>query len=166
MGGKILGVDINSKVEYIELALDLGAKMGWCIRTNNGSFLSGCKSFTKKSGETRYSKLNKIRRWLDVIEDNFTISNIYYEEVNFSTNTYADQAHGAYKGNLHQFAEINEIPIEGFAVPTIKKELTGRGNASKQGMIYYAEKYVGYEIMDDNEADAIGVMYTGRGGLK
>lgn len=154
------------EIESIDLALDLGARMGWCIRTNNGTYVSGCRDFTRKSDDTRYSKLNKIRRWLEQIHEHFPIANIYYEEVTFSTNTYADQAHGAYKGVLHQFAEIHEIPIEGFPVPTVKKSLTGRGNASKQGMIYYAEKYVGKEITDDNEADAIGVMHTGRNGRK
>lgn len=150
----------------VELALDLGAHMGWCIRKKKDEFESGVLDMTKKKDESKYAKLNKIRKFLSDIHEEYTISKIYYERVDFGMHTYATQAHGAYKGVVHQFAESNDIDIEGFAVPSIKKSLTGRGNASKQGMIYYAEKYVGKEITDDNEADAIGVMHTGRRGKK
>lgn len=146
----------------VEVAFDLGANMGYCIRYRNGNFQSGCIDLNKKTDETKYTKLNKFEDWLEHHHDLIHFKQIYYERVDFAQHTYAAQAHGALKGKLNGFAEKNDIPIKGFAVSTIKKKLTGRGNATKQGMIMYAEQYVGKEIWDDNEADAIGVMKTGR----
>lgn len=166
MGRGQIKIKEAEDIDHIEIAFDLGARLGFCIRTNNGTFISGCKNLTQKKNDTKYKKLHLMNKMLDDLLHHFDIKAIYYEEVSFGTNTYATQAHGAYKGVINSFAELNGIEIEAFQVPTIKKELTGRGNASKHGMINYAEKYVGYKVTDDNEADAIGVMYCGRRGKR
>lgn len=145
-----------------ELGLDLGQHFGWCIRTGQGEFQSG----NERIGNGAKKTATVLKEQIEIIVESFDVDKIYYEKVHFSTNTYATQAHGAYRSMVELVADEHNAEIEGIAVRTVKKSLTGRGNASKHGMMVYAEKYVGYKIEDDNEADAIGVLHAGRGGRK
>lgn len=146
----------------VELGLDLGAHFGWCLRLGQGEFMSG----NERLGNEDSKVATVLKEQVEILVEAHRVKKIYYEEVNFQTNTYATQAHGSYKSMVELVADENDIPVKGIPVRTIKKSLTGRGNASKHGMQVYAEKYVGYEVSDDNEADAIGVLHTGRGGRK
>ena len=58
---------------------------------------------------------------------------------------------------LTSFCEENKIPYQGVPVQTIKKFMTGKGNAGKPEMIAAARKF-GFSPVDDNEADAIGIL--------
>lgn len=49
------------------------------------------------------------------------------------------------------------IPYQGVPVGTIKRHVTGKGNADKQAVIA-AIKARGYAPVDDNEADAIAIL--------
>jgi crossover junction endodeoxyribonuclease RuvC len=153
-----------------ELALDLGTKMGFCIRTGYATFDCGVVNLGKKA-KTKFDKYNNLDKWLvntyNLLKgENNPIDKIYYEKVDFSYHTYSAQAHGGFVSIIQLFCKKNNIECEGFSVSEIKKKLTGRGNASKMGMVYYAEKYVNGIITNDNTADAIGVMFTARGGKR
>jgi Holliday junction resolvasome RuvABC endonuclease subunit len=50
------------------------------------------------------------------------------------------------------------VKCTGVPVGTIKKFATGRGNASKEEMIA-AAKSRGFEPVDDNEADALAILF-------
>jgi Holliday junction resolvasome RuvABC endonuclease subunit len=52
---------------------------------------------------------------------------------------------------------LRGVPYQGAPVGTIKKFLTGQGNANKQAMIDAARK-LGFSPADDNEADAIAIL--------
>lgn len=149
----------------MELALDLGIDLGYCIRMDSGKYHSGCMTLKNKN-EDRYVALIKLEKFLEKLNKKERITQIYIEVVNFSTTTYATQAHGSYKGEVNKWALKRMIPVEELPVRTVKKRLTGKGNASKHGMIHYAEKWIGKEIYNHNEADAIGVMFAGRDGVK
>ena len=145
----------------MKLALDLGLKLGYCIRYNNGVYDYGVKYLKSKD-----DKFNSFEKFLYEVNSKEKIDKIYYENVTFGYNTYATQSWGGLKAILLNFCDKNNIYIEGFEVSTVKKKFTGHGNASKMGMVHYAEKWIGEEIKDDNEADAIAVMYCGRNGVK
>jgi len=49
------------------------------------------------------------------------------------------------------------IPYMGVPVGTIKKHATGKGNASKEGMVVAAIEN-GWQPKDDNEADALWLL--------
>jgi len=55
--------------------------------------------------------------------------------------------------------ELN-IKCDGLSVGTIKKNVTGKGNASKIEVIE-AVKQRGFNPIDDNEADALSVLFCG-----
>ncbi len=58
---------------------------------------------------------------------------------------------------LTAWCEERSIPYEGVPVGTIKKSWTGNGAAKKDAMIAEARKR-GYEVIDDNEADALAIL--------
>lgn len=88
------------------------------------------------------------------------ISLIVFEEVRGHLNKAVDAAHiyGGFLATLGDFAERHSVPYEGVPVGTIKQHATGRGNASKYGVMQ-AMRDKGHEIKDDNEADALAILY-------
>lgn len=146
----------------MELSLDLGIKLGYCIRKDDGNYTHGV--FKLKGGDRKYKSFKDA---LKFFEEAFgKIDKIYFENVSFQSYTYSSHSWGGMKSILLAFCEEKKIDCMGFEVSTIKKEFTGKGNSSKMGMIHYAEKWMGKNISDDNEADAIAVMYTARRGIK
>ena len=74
---------------------------------------------------------------------------------------------GGFKITLATWAEERGVPVQGFSIGTIKREATGRGNASKEQMIEAANTRFGVELSADgyestgadNIADALHVAY-------
>ncbi|WP_410526019.1 hypothetical protein [Rickettsia endosymbiont of Polydrusus tereticollis] len=56
------------------------------------------------------------------------------------------------------FCEIHQIPYRGVPVGTIKKHITGKGNATKYAVID-AVKSKGFNPVDDNEADSLALLH-------
>lgn len=148
---------MEAKGRTMIVALDLGINYGYSILLKNKKVVSGNGTIKSSS---------KVKGILDLLNslENFhgcKIKKIYYEKVTFGYNTYATQAHGKYVGALELFCSDRDIDCIGIEVPTVKKDLTGIGNASKMAMMHYANKYVIKDIKNDNEADAIGVLVAG-----
>ena len=59
---------------------------------------------------------------------------------------------------LTSWAEMRGVPYEGVPVGTIKRFATGKGNANKDAMIA-AARARGFSPADDNEADAIAILF-------
>ena len=59
---------------------------------------------------------------------------------------------------LTSWAELRGVPYEGVPVGTIKRFATGKGNANKDAMIA-AARARGFSPADDNEADAIAILF-------
>lgn len=72
-----------------------------------------------------------------------------------------DAAH-VYDGmlaTLTAWCEAHGIPYRGIPVGTIKRFVTGKGNASK-GDVIAAMRARGFAVVDDNEADALAILIT------
>jgi crossover junction endodeoxyribonuclease RuvC len=52
---------------------------------------------------------------------------------------------------------MNKIPYEGVPVGTIKRHITGKGNATKEEVIA-AVRAKGFSPVDDNDADALALL--------
>ena len=52
---------------------------------------------------------------------------------------------------------MNKIPYEGVPVGTIKRHITGKGNATKEEVIA-AVRAKGLSPVDDNDADALALL--------
>jgi Holliday junction resolvasome RuvABC endonuclease subunit len=142
------------------LALDLGTKMGWAASSPDRPVLSGTISFQNgryEGGGMRFLKFENFLKGMK--EDLSGIDIVVYEEVRRHLSTDSAHVYGAFQGILTSWCEKNRIPYEAIPVGTIKKHATGKGNASKEQMIQAAQER-GHLPKDDNEADAIMLLYT------
>lgn len=139
------------------LALDLGTQTG-CAIYKDGQIVSGSQSFKTKSVDGAGMRYLRFRRWLDSLrKEHGIINEVYFEEVRRHEGTKAAHCYGGFQGILTMWCEEWMIPYQGVPVGTIKLFATGKGNASKEMMID-AARNGGYDVVDDNQADAIHLL--------
>jgi len=143
------------------LALDLGSNTGWAIRHSNTTISSGVARFNSKRFEGGGMIYLRFKQWLTQIKNcadsTGTIDAVYFEEVRRHAGTAAAHAYGGFMAHLTTWCEHHDIPYQGVPVGTIKKHITGKGNASKQEVVA-AIQAKGFEPEDDNEADALALL--------
>jgi Holliday junction resolvasome RuvABC endonuclease subunit len=139
------------------LALDLGTTTGWALLAN-GVVTSGTASFKPSrydGGGMRYLRfrvwLEQLRRYAGRIEA------VHFEEVRRHVGVDAAHIYGGFLATLSTWCEHEAIPYQGVPVGTIKRFITGKGNADKQAVID-AVRARGFHPADDNEADAIAIL--------
>ena len=143
------------------MALDVGTSMGWALR-RPGAVLSGTKSFAERRGESRGDRLTRFDMWLSGwARQGLTL--IAYEQVMFHgkfNGVLTAHAYGQYEGVILMCASRHSIPVKSVPTATLKKAITGKGNAKKAGPggMIEAIKARGFKPADDDEADAIGVL--------
>jgi len=141
------------------LALDLGTTTGWALRGYDGLITSGTVSFKPSrfdGGGMRYLRFQNWLSEMDRLVGPFEA--IYFEEVRRHIGTDAAHVFGGLMAVLTAWAELRGVPYQGVPVGTIKKSATGKGNANKAAMIEAARKR-GFSPADDNEADAIAILF-------
>jgi Holliday junction resolvasome RuvABC endonuclease subunit len=144
------------------LALDLGTTTGWALLTLDGSITSGSESFKPQRFEGGGMRFLRFKRWLTEIKQASNgIDAVYFEEVRRHLGVDAAHAYGGFMAHLTAWCEHHQIPYQGIPVGTIKKHATGKGNASKEEMVTSARAR-GHAPADDNEADAIALLYLAR----
>jgi Holliday junction resolvasome RuvABC endonuclease subunit len=146
--------------DVILLALDLGTQTGWAIGPIDGKrvLLSGTESFALGRFDGGGMRGLRFQRWLEemVPGTTGTTTQVAYEEVRRHVGVDAAHAYGGFQAILTAHCELRLVPYEGVPVGTIKKHLTGKGNANKSLMLAKARE-LGYRPADDNEADAIAL---------
>lgn len=135
------------------LALDLGTKTGYAI-LYNGEISSGVKKLPQKTFGSRFAEF---RSWLMRIISQNKIDLVCFERVYRHNGTEAAHVFGGFMYMLAAVCDKMQIACEGFSVGSIKKFMTGKGNANKEEMIRAAYER-GFDPIDDNEADALGVL--------
>jgi len=104
----------------------------------------------------------RFKRWLTEIKQSADgIDAVYFEEVRRHLGVDAAHAYGGFMAHLTAWCEHHQIPYQGIPGATIKKHVTGKGNASKDEMVA-AVRARGHAPIDDNEADAIALLYLAR----
>ena len=83
---------------------------------------------------------------------------VHFEEVRHHCGVDAAHAYGGFLAHLTAWCERQKIPYQGIPVGTIKKFITGKGNASKDQVIA-AVRVLGHTPVDDNEADALALLH-------
>jgi crossover junction endodeoxyribonuclease RuvC len=139
------------------LALDLGAKTGWALAKGAEIVASGTSEFRPGRFEGAGMTFLRFDRWLDDLLHNAgTLDLVAFEEVRAHAGTLAAQVYGGFLAHLTAWCERNAVPYRGVPVATIKRHVTGKGNAPKDAMVG-AVRARGYAPRDDNEADAIAL---------
>jgi Holliday junction resolvasome RuvABC endonuclease subunit len=140
------------------LALDLGQKTGWALRNADGAIASGTVEFKPGRFESVGMIFLRFRAWLQEVDETAGgIGAVYFEEVRSHRGVAAAHAYGGFLAHLTAWAEANRIPYRGIPVATIKRHVTGRGNADKEAVIS-AVRALGFDLADDNEADALALL--------
>ena len=142
----------------IILALDLGTTTGWAIRNGGGHIASGTASFRPSRYEGGGMRYVRFRSWLDQLTiDSDSLAAIYFEEVRRHAGTDAAHIYGGFLATLTAWCEQRDVAYQGVPVGTIKRHVTGKGNADKAAVIASICAR-GFTPADDNEADAIAIL--------
>ncbi len=136
------------------LAVDLSTTTGWAIRNEYG-ITSGSMSFKPSRFEGGGMRYLHFQRWLGELPK---VDVVYFEEVRRHLGVDAAHAYGGFLSHLTSWCEAHQIPYQGIPVGTIKRFITGKGNASKLEMIEKI-KTLGNRPIDDNEADALALLH-------
>jgi len=141
------------------LALDLGTTTGWALHNKEGNIISGTMDFKPDKFECSGMVFLRFRQWLvDLKNAESGIDLIYFEAVRSHKGTDAAHKYGGFVAILEEFCEHHQIPYKGIPVGTIKKHITGKGNATKYAVIN-AIKAKGFEPGDHNEADSLALLH-------
>jgi hypothetical protein len=150
------GFDIKPKRHI--MTFDLGTTTGYAGKKPFGEVYFWSINFKPSKHESHGMRYTKFRRFLESMPD--PVDHVYYEAVRNHAGTDAAHMYGGYLAVLQMWCEQNGISYEGIPVATIKKTFTGEGNASKDLMIWTAQAH-GFPVRDDNQADALGLLYYG-----
>ena len=142
------------------LALDLGTTTGWALRNQHGTITSGSARFQPQRFEGGGMRYLRFAFWLDELLDTSgkKIDAVYFEEVRRHLGVDAAHVYGGFLSHITGWCEHYKIPYAGVPVATIKRFVTGKGNASKDEVIA-AVKALGHNPADDNEADALALLH-------
>lgn len=138
------------------LALDLGTRMGWALLEGERVY-SGSESFTDKRFSGGGMRFLRFRKFLEALKEKTNIQAVYFEEVRRHLGVDAAHVYGGFLAHLTAWCEELKIPYQGVGVGTIKRHITGKGNASKEDVIS-AVKNKGFSPVDDNEADSLALL--------
>lgn len=141
------------------LALDLGTRAGWAMRTALGTVLHGYIDLKGGRYEGGGMRFLRFQRWLDELHGAAPVGEVAFEEVRRHVGVDAAHVYGGLLATLTAWCEQHEIPYRGVPVATIKRAATGKGNASKAEVVA-AVQARGFEVSDDNVADALALLLT------
>ncbi len=140
------------------LALDLGTKTGWAVQPTQGPVQSGTQTFRPNRFEGGGMRYLRFTDWLvEIAMMTSGLHRVVFEEVRRHAGTDAAHAYGGFLATLTGWCEQHEVPYQGVPVGTIKRHVTGKGNADKAAVIA-AVRARGFNPADDNEADALAIL--------
>lgn len=146
------------------LAIDLGTQMGWALGMRDGNVRSGSQSFAAKTHDGPGQRWLKFRAFLTELGRSAgELNAVYYEDVRRHGPSQVIAAHiyGGFLAHLQYWCALNNIPCNPVGVGQIKKHWTGSGVAKKDQMIAAAEAK-GFQVEDDNHADALAILSLAR----
>lgn len=139
------------------LALDLGTRCGWAAVFER-QILSGVAEFRPGRFEGGGMRYLRFRTFLgECAARTSGLRAVFFEEVRAHAGTDAAQIYGGLLATLTAWCESIKVPYRGVPVATIKRHVTGKGNADKKAVIG-AVRRLGFDPIDDNEADALALL--------
>lgn len=142
--------------------LDPSNHCGFCVGDLSGKILSyGTKHIKKSNEKIDGERLVRFWNWLEEMNEKYAPKLILYEAARSMKNYTGLIAIAELCGLIKLFCEQNKILYIDLSIKTIKKIITGNGNAEKSDMISAINKLYNIEVSDDNEADGIGIYTVG-----
>jgi Holliday junction resolvasome RuvABC endonuclease subunit len=140
------------------LALDLGTVTGFAIARADGGITSGTAEFRLDRWQSGGMRFLRFKRWLTELKNQAGGCDlVVYEQVRRHAGVDSAHAFGGWLAILTAWCDHHDIAYQGVPVGTIKRHITGKGNADKQAVID-AIRARGFYPADDNEADALAIL--------
>jgi Holliday junction resolvasome RuvABC endonuclease subunit len=147
-----------SSARDVILALDLGTITGYAIAGADGGITSGTAEFRLDRWQSGGMRFLRFKRWLTEIKNQAGgLDLVVYEQVRKHAGVDAAHSFGGWLAILTAWCDHHDIAYQGVPVGTIKRFITGKGNADKTAVIE-AVRARGFKPADDNEADAIAIL--------
>ncbi len=136
------------------LALDLATSTGWALCMADGHIESGVQIFDLKRGESPGMRFIRFRKWLNFMVAGFSEGDLVaFEQAHHRGGAATQLAVGLSTRVLEICAE-RSLEHTSVHSATLKKFVTGVGNASKEWMLKEARRLYGPDIESHDEADA------------
>lgn len=156
------------------LALDLATKTGWALQANDRKE-SGVQDFSVERGESAGMRFVKFNRWLNAIAMESVATTpagqtircpavdlIVYEMPHLRGGAAAEVLSG-FSTRVHEFCALNNVNHQSVHSQSLKKFITGKGNASKEDVMRVVRAFDNtLSIIDDNHADALALLAYAR----
>ena len=114
----------------VMLALDLGTTTGWALSAADGTIVSGTMSFRPSRYEGGGMRYLRFRSWLNEVANRVgEIGTVHFEEVRRHVSTDSSHVYGGFLATLSAWCEVQKIAYQGVPVGTIKRFISGKGNA-------------------------------------
>ena len=140
------------------LALDLGTITGFALRGADGAITSGTAEFRLDRWQSGGMRFLRFRHWLTEVKHQAGgVDLVVYEQVRRHAGVDAAHVFGGWLAILTAWCDHHGIAYQGVPVGTIKRHVTGKGNADKAAVIA-AIRARGFNPADDNEADALAIL--------
>jgi len=139
------------------LAIDPGTKTGWaalCAR----HIESGVQEFPLGRGDSPGMRYLRFRQWLGNLLDIAAPALVVYERP-FMRGGYATEFLSALTSRIQEECAIRKIEYQAVNPATLKKVTTGTAKSDKTAMIVVASERIGRPARDDNEADAVNLLW-------
>lgn len=142
------------------LTLDLSInKPGYAIADTDLNQVITFGHLSNKSSETVYSRIDKNLQFFLALILKHQIQAVWLELPAYSRRQKSHDMLTSQQGIFKFALYKRNIPVYGISISDIKKHVTGKGTATKEEMVE-AIRAKGYQVLNDDEADAIGIYLT------
>lgn len=141
----------------IILAIDPGTKCGWAAGNCEAILGGGTWDLTSKHHESHGMRFWRFQQKLHFINCITPLFAIVYEEVRMHRGVQAAHIYGGFEAHIQSFCMEHTLIYISVPVGTIKKHITGKGNASKSAVIKAVRTKLKVPVDDDNHADALAL---------
>lgn len=137
------------------LALDLGTRTGWCLREAE-RITSGVQKFELGRGESPGMRYIRFTRWLD--EVGHAVKVVAYESAHQRGGAATEVAAG-FATHVQAWCALRGIEHVAVHTGTLKKYATGHGKSDKTEMLHAVRQRWKPDVISDDEADAVALLY-------
>ena len=147
-----------SETDKLVLGIDSATNTGWAI-CKNGEILDygefNCRKLKKeKAGYLFERYYDAVFSIIVPLSKTGAIFNVNYE-MTHHRGRWATTYGYAWITRLMEICDTRDINLVGIRTPVLKKLATGKGNATKEEMVLYANKLIPSTITSNDIADAI-----------
>ena len=146
----------------IAVGIDPGTiRMGWAVLRYEGSAVAllECGCFKESSKISLPQRLAGFHRNLCALMERYKPSVVCLEKAFVGTNAASALSLGCARGTIMVVAELYGARVQEHAPNAIKKNLTGRGRATKEDIVATVERFFGVKAGED-AADAVAIAFT------